>query len=328
MELLNSERLYSNIFVNAIVAIGVTDISGKFMIVNPTWCDLLGYSEEEATSLYINDVTPREDWETSIISFDYLIAQRGRQIRKQRRYQRKDGTIFWADLHASSLFDEHENPLGILGVFVDIEKQMLAEQVQKDLYEHLENLNRELSLANADLKRLSRHDPLTGLYNRCVLEDLMVQETSRSMRTKRGFAIAIADIDNFKKINDTYGHDCGDLVLKSLAGLFLKGVRITDTVGRWGGEEFTFVFTETTCKGAMTVIERIRQAVERMVLSCGENKLKITITIGLSYHEGEDTAADLLNEADIALYRGKNSGKNRVVCYQDTYGRQLSEIQL
>lgn len=314
---MNFENLYSKIFNSAIVAIGVTDAEGKYIMVNPYWSTLMGYSEEEAKNMFIKDVTPPEDWDTSIVSFDYLIGQKGRQMRKQRRYLKKDGSVFWADLYASSLFDDANRPVGILGVFVDIDKQVIAEQIQRELYQNLEALNQELSIANEDLNRLARHDALTGLYNRRVLEEMLTIESSRSMRTKRGFGVAIADIDNFKKINDTYGHDCGDKVLIKLAALFLKGVRITDNVGRWGGEEFLFVFTETSCEGAMIVIERIRHAVEQEEIFCSDQRIKVTITMGLSFHQGDEKGKNMLEEADQALYQGKKTGKNKVLCFQD-----------
>lgn len=314
----NIESLYSKIFYSALVAIGVTDAKGNYVIVNPTWCDLLGYSMDESARLNIKDVTPQDDWDDSVISFEYLIAEEGRSIRKQRRYQRKDGTTFWADLHASSIYDDDDNAIGLLGVFVNIDKQVIAEQIQRELYLSLEQLNQELSIANTGLNKLARHDALTGLYNRRVLDEIMQKESSRSQRTKRGFGVAIADLDNFKLINDTYGHECGDKVLKEVSRLFLNGIRITDSVGRWGGEEFLFILTETTCQGAMIVIDRIREAVEEANILCRETSIKITITIGLSFRGGGEGEEDMLSEADLALYEGKQTGKNKVVCYQET----------
>jgi len=317
MVLLNIESLYSKIFYSALVAIGVTDAKGNYVIVNPTWCELLGYSMEEANKINIKDVTLKDDWDDSIISFDYLIAKEGRSIRKNRRYISKDGTTFWADLHASSIYDDNDKAIGLLGIFVNIDKQVIAEQIQRELYLSMEQLNNDLSIANTGLSMLARHDSLTGLYNRRVLDEIFLKESSRSQRTKRGFGVAIADLDNFKHINDTYGHECGDIVLKEVSRLFLEGVRTTDSVGRWGGEEFLFIFTETSCQGAMIVIERIRKAVEKEEICCKTAKIHITVTIGLSYHEGGDVGKDMLSEADLALYRGKQNGKNRVVCHQD-----------
>jgi diguanylate cyclase (GGDEF)-like protein/PAS domain S-box-containing protein len=311
------ETLYSRIFQNAVVAIGVTDPEGKYIIVNPTWCELLGYTEEEAATLYVSDVTPEEDRGSSFISFEYLKAEKERFIRKQRRYQRKDGIIFWADLYVSALLSEDDGIIGILGVFVNIDKQVKAEQAQTQMMQSMEVVNRELVVANENLKRLARHDTLTGLNNRRVLEEVLESESNRSQRTKRGFGIAIADIDNFKHINDTYGHDCGDMVLKKLSAIFVKGIRATDTMGRWGGEEFLFIFPETSCQGAMIVIERIRSKIEKLKLMCGKVNFKVTCTIGLSYHHGDMNNKEMIVEADKALYAGKRNGKNQIVCYQD-----------
>ncbi|MDY0152096.1 MAG: sensor domain-containing diguanylate cyclase [Candidatus Cloacimonas sp.] len=318
MTSLNLENLYYRIFNSAIVAIGVTDKQGKYLMVNPTWCELLGYSCAESLDVSVQDVTPRDDLQTSIINFDYLMAESGRSIRKKRRYQRKDGSIFWADLYASALYDADDKALGLLGVFVDIDNQVTAEENQRVLIESMEKLNMELTVLNADLRRLSRHDTLTGLFNRRVLEEIMEKENIRAVRTKRGFGVAIADIDNFKKVNDTYGHDAGDTVLKEISLAFLKGIRNMDIVGRWGGEEFMFIFPETSCQGAMVVIERIRSSIEKTQIIYQNVDICPTITIGLSFHSGEDMEiVDIVAEADKAMYKGKTSGKNRVVCYQD-----------
>lgn len=317
MDSLKLENLYSKIFYNAVVAIAVTNLEGRYMLVNPTWCEWMGYSSDEAMNLYINDVTPEDDWEVSSNSLHYLPEHEGQSIHKQRRYKRKDGSVFWADLNASAIHDADGHPLGIVGVFVNIDKQITADLIQRKLLEDMEDLNLELSQANKELKQLARHDSLTGLYNRRVLEEVALAESERSHRTSRGFGIAIADIDDFKKVNDTYGHAAGDMVLKELATIFKSGIRNTDTLGRWGGEEFLFVFTETSCQGAMIVIERIRRTVENAEVEYRGTKLKFTITIGLSYRHGDQKATNMIREADEALYKGKHTGKNRVACYQD-----------
>lgn len=322
---LKKEDLYSRIFFSAVVAIGVTDADGKYIIVNPTWCELLGYSAEEAMQLHVNDVTPEDDWDSSLISFEYLMSCKDRNLRKKRRYKRKDGSHFWADLHVSTLYDAQDKAIGLLGVFVNIDQQVKAEETQRNLLINLESLNTELSQVNTSLRHLARHDALTGLFNRRVLEEVLEKESNRYSRTKRGYGVAIADIDNFKQVNDTHGHDCGDLVLKELSQIFLDLIRNTDTVGRWGGEEFLFIFPETSCQGAMVVIERIRKQVEKSLLMYGGREISPTITIGLSYHSGDQSIDEIINEADKALYRGKKSGKNRVVCYQDVCTEEIDQ---
>ncbi len=314
---LKIEDLYTRIFDSAVVAIGVTDLAGHYIIVNRSWCDCLGYSAEEAKSLTVNDVTPPDDRSFSENNFHRLISGDTSGFRITRRYLCKDGTIIWADLHVSALRDEAGQIIGVLGVFVNIDKQVQAEGSLSELNDQLLKANLELQLALSDVQRLARHDALTGLYNRRVMEEALDKEIRRSVRSNRGYAVAIADIDNFKHINDTYGHNCGDRVLVEIVKVMRDAIRNTDLVGRWGGEEFFFLFTETSCQGAMIVAERIRTQIQDLTVLCGDYALKITITIGLSYHQGDCDQETITGEADQALYKGKKSGKNQCVCFQD-----------
>lgn len=303
MQKLPVTHLYTKIFQSAVVAIGITDLDGNYILVNPAWCIFTGYDEEEARTLKVGDLTHPEDKDQSNKVYARLIAGEIASIRKTRRYLRKDGTAFWADLHVSSLTDDDGRVIGVIGVFVDIDRQVKAEQQQKEL--------------NRELTRLARHDSLTGLYNRRALEEIIQRELKRANRYKRGFAIALADVDNFKAINDTYGHDCGDEVLKHMAEIFRDSIRDTDSVGRWGGEEFLFIFSETSCQGAQVVAERIRSRLDDNAFLCNGNSFRIGITIGFSYHHGQIDVDEIIREADRALYLGKRNGKNQVVCYQE-----------
>ncbi|MEN6445503.1 MAG: diguanylate cyclase [Candidatus Cloacimonas sp.] len=317
MDIIKEEDLYSRVFHSAIVAIGITDIKGNFVTVNPTWSQYLGWTQEEAKLLNIKDVTPDEDLLVSNENLAYLTNGIVNNMRKQRRYKRKDGSIFWADLHSSTLYEDGKI-IGVLGIFVDIDKEINAEQVQKKMFQDMEALNLELSSANEDLQRLARYDALTGLFNRRVMEELLTKESSRAFRTKRGFGVAIADIDDFKRVNDTFGHNCGDIVLIQLANIFLQNVRMTDTVGRWGGEEFLFILTETSVEGSIIAMERIRRAVEAQIFEFHNNPIEITITIGLSFHYGDPTSKEIVNQADEAMYKGKKIGKNKVINYYNS----------
>lgn len=331
MDILHSQELYLRIFENAVVAIGVTDRNGDYILVNKAWCEFMGYSSQEAKTMNVQDITPPEDRETSQNAFDILMSGEQASIRKRRRYLRKDGSAFWADLYVSAIHDGQQNPTGVLGIFTNIDREVQAEHSQNELTGYLEKLNDDLQNAHAamaqknaelqkaysEMEQLARHDALTNLYNRRTLDDIIRSEIQRSIRTHRGFAIAIADIDNFKKINDGYGHDCGDYVLKTLALIFREQVRTTDTVGRWGGEEFLFIFPETTCEGARIVLERVRTTVEAHEFSFNNRSFRISITAGFSFHTSQFDADVITKEADNALYKGKNSGKNKVVCSQD-----------
>ena len=339
MDILKSQELYLHIFENAIVAIGVTGSSGEYILVNKAWCDFLGYTNEEAKTLSVNDITPVEDRATSQNTFESLMSGEQISFRKRRRYLCKDGSIFWADLYVSAIHDVHGDRTGVLGIFTNIDREVKAEQAQNELTGYLEKLNEDLQNAHAamshkntelqkaytEMEQLARHDALTNLYNRRTLDGIVQMEIQRSIRTHRGFALAIADIDNFKKINDTYGHDCGDYVLKALAQIFRDQIRTTDTVGRWGGEEFLFVFPETTCEGARIVLERVRETVASFAFCFDNRNFNVHITSGFSFHTSQYDADVIVKEADNALYTGKNGGKNRVVCFQEVCTNEEAE---
>lgn len=326
------QDLYTRIFQSAVVAIGVTDRSGKFVAVNQAWTQYLGYDSEDAKLLRIRDITPESDIAESDSNYSKLLNREIECFSKIKQYKRRNGELFWADLNVSGILDDNNKVVAVLGIFVNIDQKVKADQYQYDMNCMLESLNDELVQANVEisrknnelqqayteLERLARTDVLTGLYNRRTLDGILQKEINRSRRSGRTFFIAIADIDNFKRINDTYGHDCGDEVLKIVSEIFLHGgIRGTDYVGRWGGEEFLFILTETHYKGAYTVLERIRKDVaDRDIEYKGQN-IKISITIGFSYQKNHYNTDEMISEADKALYKGKNNGKNQVLCFFD-----------
>lgn len=310
------EDLYAKIFDSTVVAIGITDQQGKYVMVNPAWCRMMGYSATEAESLHVNDVTPPEDRGSSSTNFARLISGEIPGIRLSRRYLRKDGSCFWADLHVSRVIHDDGATVELVGIFVNIDPQIKAESDLQEMNKKLTGTNQELQRAMEELEKLARHDSLTQLYNRRVLNEILEHEIQRSIRSKRGMAVALADVDDFKKVNDNYGHDVGDLALIELAKVLSHEIRTTDFVGRWGGEEFLFIFPETTCEGAMIVIERVREQVENIRIPIPGGELAFTVSIGLSYHMGNDNVDTIVNEADQAMYKAKQAGKNRCLQYQ------------
>ena len=167
----------------------------------------------------------------------------------------------------------------------------------------------ELEVANAELDRQARVDPLTGLLNRRGFEDRYVQALSSAKRRTSALSVLMVDIDHFKRVNDTYGHDVGDTVLKSLASLLIRRLRDSDTVARLGGEEFVVLLPDTGAKDALVLARQLVQVIDethiepigRLTISCGVAQVR----------ERSDTAQSVLNRADSALYRAKNAGRNR-----------------
>jgi diguanylate cyclase (GGDEF)-like protein len=160
---------------------------------------------------------------------------------------------------------------------------------------------------------LANTDPLTQLPNRRRLWELLEFERLRSERSGRPFVVALADIDHFKKFNDTYGHHCGDAVLSHVATVMRASLRRTDALGRWGGEEFLFILPETPMQGALEVLEKVRRCVEEVPCPFGDQKYHVTVTFGAANFGRKQTLERCIREADEALYQGKEQGRNRVV---------------
>ena len=164
-----------------------------------------------------------------------------------------------------------------------------------------------------DLQTLAAIDPLTNLYNRRQFETLARAELARCQRYMRPCSFLMIDIDHFKRVNDTFGHEIGDWVLKMVATSLSSARRDADVVARFGGEEFVIMLPETTAEAAKTVAERIRTSVFENALAIGESRLSLTISLGV----GEATASSpsveaALRYADQALYEAKQTGRNRV----------------
>ncbi|MBM3468780.1 MAG: sensor domain-containing diguanylate cyclase [Alphaproteobacteria bacterium] len=159
-------------------------------------------------------------------------------------------------------------------------------------------------------------DSLTGLWNRQGMYNILKSRMDEYQKIGAPFTVAILDIDNFKNINDTYGHDSGDHTLMTIAKTLIASCRETDGVCRWGGEEFLLLINESNLMHVTEIAERIRLTLESAVVFIGAHyPLKITVTIGLSCisENSHPTLEDLISKADQALYQGKRSGKNKVV---------------
>ena len=182
--------------------------------------------------------------------------------------------------------------------------------------EELDSVNAELQAKNRELHQLSITDALTGLYNRQHLMETLSGEVTRSKRNDHTFALLVADIDHFKRINDTFGHQKGDEVLRLLGKVFRETIRSCDYVARYGGEEFILMLPEVGTAGGLEVAERIRERVaQERIPPKGD---QITISIGMAmFPEHGDSPEELFQRADQALYAAKTAGRNRVATAAD-----------
>ena len=187
---------------------------------------------------------------------------------------------------------------------------------QKILEIQNERLKEKKRLIEEQAKQLTimaTKDYLTGLSNRNDFLKKSGQEEQRFKRTGRPFSVLVLDIDHFKEVNDTHGHDCGDKVLVAVSRSLEQALRSQDILARWGGEEFTCLLPETGAKGARVAGEKIRKMVESSEHTCENIAIKVTVTVGACVYDGSFSMEECIRRADAALYRGKNQGRNQIV---------------
>lgn len=172
----------------------------------------------------------------------------------------------------------------------------------------------ELEQANVELKRLATTDPLTHLYNRRHFFSLAHAEYSKSTRHKRPLSFIMMDVDEFKTINDTYGHAAGDKALLALASCCHQAIRESDIIGRIGGEEFAVCCPDSDVNGAYAIAERIRSLCENLEIEFSGQRFRFTVSLGITARSAEDEHCEqALNRADQLLYKAKRTGRNRAV---------------
>ena len=194
--------------------------------------------------------------------------------------------------------------LGIMMTF------SLVLMINMRLFTEVQQYVEERELMVHELRRLASTDGLTGIYNRSKIEQLLTIEVLRARRYKHPLSIIIADIDHFKIVNDTYGHNVGDVVLTGIASMMKEHVREVDFIGRWGGEEFLIVCPETTADGARKLAEKLRKKIEKHHFK--DIGIK-TISMGVAQIEKDDWDEEMIKRADKNLYKAKRAGRNRVV---------------
>lgn len=183
------------------------------------------------------------------------------------------------------------------------------EEKNKILQQLVAERTRDLSKALAEIELTASTDKLTGVYNRRKFDDLLDYEIRQANRLHKPLSLAIADIDHFKIINDTYGHLMGDKMLKIISRLMQKSIKSTDILARWGGEEFVFLFPDTEMTNTMLVIERLRETI-----FSHENayNINMSVSFGVAEYILEENIDSFLKRADQALYAAKTLGRNRV----------------
>jgi diguanylate cyclase (GGDEF)-like protein len=174
--------------------------------------------------------------------------------------------------------------------------------------DHYQLMLRDLNTA---LKEASTKDALTGIGNRRMTMDSLKAETARAERLHRPLTLALADIDHFKSINDTYGHDAGDKVLIEIAHVIAAHIRDYDVCGRWGGEEFLIIMPEVSVPNGALIVERLRTTICELNICLGEQSIKLSASFGIAEYRPGESISETIKRADAALFAAKRAGRNR-----------------
>ncbi|MBI9111881.1 sensor domain-containing diguanylate cyclase [Maridesulfovibrio ferrireducens] len=294
LELQTALDEWRTIYDNSQVGIAVLKGGRFFARGNKRLADILGYDspeEMQGLSLRAAHLTEKRYHDFGKKYFDVLAH--GSYLHIEYQLARKDGSPVWCMLSGKAIDPVIPADLnkGVIWIIDDISKQKQMEE---------------------ELRMLAGTDVLTGLYNRRQFMELANIEYQRHCRYGEPLAFIMGDLDHFKRINDTYGHESGDLVLKSFADLCKEQFREVDIIGRLGGEEFAILLPSTTLDEAAAVAERLRRVCQERDVFLEEGSLRVTVSLGVAMADKALGLKSLIRRADEAMYRAKSESRNRV----------------
>lgn len=269
--------------VNKYVTTSSTDLEGKITHVSEAFCRISGYSKKELLGRTHN-IVKHEDMDPSIYVNLWDTISADKKWIGEIKNKKKNGEAYWVLANIEPIYASNGKKIGYTSIRQEITDKKRVE-------------------------KLSITDKLTQLYNRVKIEEIFAIEIAKFHRYNTSFSLILIDIDFFKEVNDTYGHNIGDLFLREIADLLKSSVRIEDVVGRWGGEEFVILSNNYTIEGVLCLAEKIRKNVEAYEFSIIGHK---TISIGVSVLNKKDTQETMIARADKSLYHAKKTGRNKV----------------
>jgi len=288
----------------------VLDAQGRIVDINPAmntfWegepASFIGRNISDIISIW-NEIT------------EHLLT--GQETRTEMRLPHMPSR--YLDLRVTPLYDDDQNLSGRLIIFRDITDR---KEVEKDLRHAMDRMQTqliEIGLLQSQLREQAIRDALTNLFNRRYLEETLERELARAAREVYPLCIVMMDIDHFKNVNDVYGHEAGDLVLKTLAETVKNQSRQGDFVCRFGGEEYVLVMPNITIDVAKERVNSLHKSISSLYITFGRFNLNVTISMGISWYPRHgETKEDLLRTADRALYAAKNAGRNRWAVYRES----------
>ena len=290
-----SEERYASTFELAAIGISHVALDGRFIHVNCRLCEMLGYTRDELLELTVRQISHPDDVAVSHKDLSRLRSAQIDSFMVEKRYVRKDGAPIWVRITIASKRQPDGRPLYDISIVEDISERRRAEE---------------------RIQYLATHDEMTNLPNRAMFSQLVTHAIEQGRRYRRRFAILFIDLDRFKIVNDSLGHEAGDELLRVMALRLREGLRSSDVVARLGGDEFVLLVEElATPHVAATVARNILSVVLKPVEIMG-HECRVTASTGISvYPEDAQDAKTLMKNADMAMYVAKEEGKNNYQFY-------------
>ena len=290
LSLKETRERFESAFGNAPIGMALIGLDGCWLQVNDALCRITGYSERALRATTLRSLVHPDDLDLDRPFLQRLLEGQIPSYQIEKRYRHLWGHSFWMLETVSLVRDQDGRALYLITQFQDIS-------------ERRESARR--------LEFLVDHDFLTGLFNRRHFERALAQEVERAARYGAPGAVLLVDLDNFKEVNDTFGHMAGDDLLKGIGGLLRHRLRHTDTLARVGGDEFAVLLPQTAAEQAQVVADELVKALSRQTAVLASQSIRITASVGVALFDSLG-AADVLARADLAMYEAKQAGRN---CY-------------
>jgi len=293
-----SEARFRAIFAGTAMGIGISDMYGRILQVNQAFADLLGYPPEELRGVNVPDLRHPSDPAQMWADYQRVFTGQVDHLRMEKAYFRKDGAVVWTDLSVSVIRDDAGTPQFTVAMLDDVTDR-----------HHLQDR----------LQHQALHDPLTGLPNRTLFAERLTAAIAGAGADGR-LGVCYLDLDGFKRINDSLGHDVGDLLLREVANrVQICAASAGHVAARMGGDEFVLLVAPCTRPTQLAELAEATLSAIRAPITVGPHRLRITASLGIveqSAHEADP--AEIMKAADVTLYRAKNAGRGRWLRYDPT----------
>jgi diguanylate cyclase (GGDEF)-like protein/PAS domain S-box-containing protein len=294
--LADAEERFRGAFEHAPIGMALASCDGVLVRVNQAFGDIVGRDPQEMVGMPIRELTHPEDWESNAGEIAALFAGEIERYQLEKRYIHSDGRAVWVSVSSCCVRDADGQPSYMIGQIEDVtERRELRERLAHDAV----------------------HDLLTGVPNRALFMDRLEGALHRTRRGGQQVALFFLDLDRFKLINDSLGHEVGDRLLQTVADRLERALRATDTLARFGGDEFTALCEVRDRSEALEIARRLASSMAQPLAS-SDGEMYVSVSIGLALSaDGTEAGAELLRNADVAMYKAKEAGPSHIVVYRE-----------